>query len=57
MTVATWDDDAEEFGTWSERPIDGELTWVWMPHCPYHPGFPKPCRACAASLSPAEGEE
>lgn len=57
MTVAEWDDDAEEFGTWSERPVDGELTWVWMPHCPYHPGFPKPCRACAASLSPAEGEE
>jgi hypothetical protein len=58
MTIAEWDDDAEEFGRWREMSVDGELVNVWVPHCPYHPGFAKPCQICEAMpLSPAEGAE
>lgn len=28
-----------------------------VPHCPIHVECEQPCRACAAPLSPAEGEE
>jgi hypothetical protein len=53
-----WDDDAMEFGRWSEQSVDGELVTVWVPHCPYHPGFEQPCRVCESlPLSPAEGAE
>lgn len=56
-SLSEWDDDAEEFGHWTAALVDGVRVPIWIPHCPYHPGFSKPCRVCQSlPLSPAEGD-
>lgn len=53
-----WSPEFLEFGRYAEKWIDGESMQVWIPHCPQHPGFPKPCTVCeAAPLGPDDGSE